>query len=390
MEAEPVSIVEKWRIDAEYYKTHRVDNVKLSLCETCIAHIVGDAFHCDIYRNEEKPRGIRYGKRGCKYYQDVEPLEIDNDFLLRYGRIIGGIFGFIIGDMLGVPVEFSSRDDRINDPVEELRAYGVYNQPFGSWSDDTSLMLCLIDGLSTDDLDETVRHNMIDFIDNGGFTPTGKVFDVGNSTRLAIERMKKGIPMDSCGGKGIRDNGNGALMRILPMAFIAGKLDINELSEKVCKISSYTHAHDISKVACLIYVLFASRLLEGDSIDVAYDHAISDIKRCWNKSVLPREFSRIVDKTVVRCSAEEISSTPYVVDTLEAVIWCVTNNKSYKDTVLSAVNLGGDTDTIAALSGGLAGVSYGYQELPVEWIQAVKDKKRIYQMIKKFISFNNL
>ena len=112
---------------------------------------------------------------------------------IRELRLYQGLFGFCVGDALGVPVEFSDRCKRKADPVREMRAYGTYHQPAGTWSDDTSLMLCLIDAVNQGYSIQKAADNFVDFYKNGAFTPYGEVFDIGISTREAIEKM--------CGGE---------------------------------------------------------------------------------------------------------------------------------------------------------------------------------------------
>ena len=135
-------------------------------------------------------------------------------------RLYGGIFGFCIGDMLGVPVEFSSRKERDEDEVKELRAYGTYHQPFGAWSDDTSLMLCFIDAFNKGFSMNGLAENFASYFSEGKFTPYGEMFDIGIATQNAIINIIQGVEPVNCGGKTEKDNGNGSLMRILPLAYL--------------------------------------------------------------------------------------------------------------------------------------------------------------------------
>lgn len=168
--------------------------------------------------------------------------------------------------------------------------------------------------------------------------------------------------------RGIDDvlsNGNGSLMRILPLAFI-------ESTEKqIASVSAITHGHDISKLACRIYVHVAKQIMKGKTLE--------EILPKLTVVITNTVFERLT--SIGELPESEIKSTGYVVDTLEAVLWCLCNTDNYKDAVLKAVNLGGDTDTIAAITGGLAGIMYGYESIPKEWIDKLRNKELIESII---------
>lgn len=384
MASKELTITEKWKIDAESYNNPNAIKTKKPQCEKCSYYIKGNALHCKKYIEESKPKNVMFAERECPYYKDIDPLNVQAKSESE-SRILGGVFGHAVGDMLGVPLEFTDRVDRERDPVGELRAYGTYHQPFGAWSDDTSLMLCLLDALCNDDVYGSLCRNMIAFHDKGSFTPYGVMFDIGISTKRAIEKMKNGTDPEKCGGRDFSDNGNGSLMRILPLAFILTLSDKENMIEEVSKISSFTHGHDISRFACLFYVVFASLLFGGAGFEEAYGKTVDEIGRVWNEDI-PSPFSKLMTGKINSLPVEGINSTPYVVDSLEAAIWCLFNSSTYKDTVLSAVNLGGDTDTIAAIAGGLAGIYYGFEKIPDRWIQTVMRKELIYSSTQEFMT----
>ena len=315
-----------------------------------------------------------------------------------------GLFGFCVGDALGVPVEFSAREERKKDPVREMRAYGTHRQPAGTWSDDTSLMLCLIDAINRGYSIQKVADNFIDFYRNGAFTPYGEVFDIGMSTRDAIEKMCDGELPVKCGGVSDMDNSNGSLMRVLPLAFYGRKMKGAQFISLVEEVSSLTHRHRRSVFACILYVKFASRLAENGwsgGKETALDETIAFMREyCsvtyeseWN------HFDRILNKKILGLPEDEIRSTGYVVDTLEAALWAFFHGSSYREVVLKAVNLGGDTDTIAAVAGGLAGIYHNRgwsvpardrnkkdytEEIPEEWLQSLAKKEELNKMFQRF------
>ena len=283
-------------------------------------------------------------------------------------KIYDAVMGLIVGDALGVPVEFKASDTF---HVDDMIGYGTYNQPPGTWSDDSSLTLATMESIirkgKIDPAD--IMLNFSRWLNNAEFTPYGEVFDVGGTTEAAIRRFQNGIEPLKCGLNHYKHNGNGSLMRILPLALFPSSMnDINE-------ISSLTHAHEISRRACRLYVGTAEQLLKGASL-----WEVIGCSGIWVK-----EFDRI--PKIHKLNRDEIRSTGYVMDTLEAALWCVYHTRSYRDCVLTAVNLGGDTDTIAAVAGGLAGIIYGCggeSGIPDEWIAQIARKDWISDLCERF------
>lgn len=388
MNNKKLTLHDKWSKDADSYKKGAKIKTSYPQCESCIHYIKGNALNCEKYTNERKPKGVLFAHTECDYFDSAEPLKVQITSE-KQNRFFGGIFGFCVGDMLGVPVEFSSRQERDADPVKELRAYGTYHQPFGSWSDDSSLMFCLMDALMCEDVLEQLKRNMIAYYKSGLFTPRGQMFDIGNSTRYAIANMERGIPAVECGGTAQQDNGNGSLMRVLPLAYLRGKEKDEEFVRLIENVSSLTHRHKRSRLACIIYVIFASQLYNGFGKEDALDYALAFVHKYCEKEYreeLPY-YKNVFNKGIIKANRNRISSTGYVVDTLEAVIWSFFNTGSYEEAVLTAVNLGGDTDTIAALVGGLTGIYYGYQSIPDNWIQNILKKKEISDLVSEYCRF---
>jgi ADP-ribosylglycohydrolase len=217
-----------------------------------------------------------------------------------------------------------------------------------------------------------IMGNFVYWLANGAFTPYGEVFDVGGTTRKAIAKYNyQGRNPETCGCGEIMDNGNGSLMRILPLAFFPHSIN------DVCRVSALTHAHDISKIACVFYLCACHLMICG-----AEKNNIIEIASFFD---LPKEFERI--KRLDQLTRDEIKSTGYVIDTLEAALWCLIHTDSYKECVLTAVNLGDDTDTVAAVAGGLAGIFYGVggaNGIPEEWIDQIARKKWIKGLCDRF------
>lgn len=260
------------------------------------------------------------------------------------------IYGLAVGDALGVPFEFKKRGSF---KCTDMTGYGTYNKPPGTWSDDTSMTIATCKSIKENSKKivlQDIASRFKSWLFNGEYTPFGDVFDCGITTQRALKK-----------GAGLNDfysNGNGSLMRILPLAFVECE------KEEIEKVSAITHAHEISKEACKIYVGIAKKLILGE-----------DIKETIGNIQVSDDYSRI--KIIDTLKENEIKSTGYVVDTLEACLWCIVNTSSYEKAVLKAVNLGEDTDTIAAVTGGLAGIIYGYDSIPKKWLATLKSKRVI-------------
>lgn len=305
-------------------------------------------------------------------------------------RMLGGLWGGIVGDALGVPIEFKSRSECQRNPVIGPRGYGTHNQPPGTWSDDSSLLLCTVaslnecNGLALQDLSQ----RFLAWLDRGYMTPWGKVFDVGNATRSALGRLRAGVSPTIAGGADENSNGNGSLMRILPIALYFAKASQSELLEAAHQASAVTHRHARSQIACGIYCLFAAELLRDKSPADAYAGAIVAANDYYSSqpsfvSEL-NHFARFLVGDIGRVSENEISSSGYVISTLEASVWCLLTTKSYTEAVLRAVNLGGDTDTTGIVTGGLAGIHYGIDKVPIEWRDGLARKADITTLLNTF------
>lgn len=264
--------------------------------------------------------------------------------------------------------------------------FGTYNQKPGTWSDDSSMTLATLESIGRLGIIDPsdIMNNFYEWLQNSKFTPWGKVFDVGGATRRAIVRYAHGIDPLKCGGKTRMDNGNGALMRILPVAMFAED-DPHDKMVTVKRIAGLTHDHPISHIACFIYAFMVEDLLNGIDKRSALSNTIQIVGGVFGETEMWQEF-RFLPK-IDKFERDEIKSSGYVVDTLEAAIWCFLNSCSYRECVLLAVNLGGDTDTVAAVAGGLAGIYYGYgieSGIPDEWIAQIPRKEWIKGLCDKF------
>ncbi len=303
-------------------------------------------------------------------------------------NVKAGIMGVCIGDALGVPVEFKKREDLKRNPVTKMLEYMSWNQPKGTWSDDSSLTLCLAEELTKGYDLEKIGQSFVKWNKYGHWTAHGRLFDIGGTTRHALARLIKGESARFSGNIFEEDNGNGSLMRILPLAFyLENENDIQKIYLTVKEVSAITHGHFRSVFACFIYVIFAIQLLKGKSKREAYTYTQKvSLKYAEEQGFNPNEielFSRILKNDISKYPEDEIKSGGYVLHSLEASLWCFLNSESYSEAVLKAVNLGEDTDTTGAITGGIAGMYYGYENIPQEWIAELVRKDDIEELCEK-------
>lgn len=306
------------------------------------------------------------------------------------------ILGHAIGDALGVPVEFQTREELRENPVEGMRGAGTYDVTPGAWSDDTSMTLALLESLGRlGRIDyEDIMRNFIRWADEAAFTSTGFVFDMGHTTMQALMKFKHGTVPLECGGMSDYDNGNGSLMRIAPLALYlyskyGNHIAENEPMDILHRVSSLTHGHAKSKMACGIYGNIVAEILSSQYLKPAIRNAL---QRSYDFYRNQEEFEGWIDvyehlwnvDEFVSLPERKIKSSGYVVDTLEAVVWCLYNTSDYGKCVLQAVNLGDDTDTVAAIAGGLAGLFYGYDSLPQEWLEILLKRNEIETLCESF------
>ena len=307
----------------------------------------------------------------------------------RRERMLGGLWGAIVGDALGVPVEFVSRRELDRAPVIGMRGFGTYRQPAGTWSDDSSLVLCTVESLLAGFDTHDLARRFGRWLYEAYWTPHGEVFDAGGTTQAAIGRFKKVSDPVQAGGADEGSNGNGSLMRILPIALYASPADdIPGFLSCVHAASSLTHAHPRSLIACGIYCLIASFLLEGDEMATAYRRATEAAVTFYGTSAYAAElqhFHGLTSGHLPRLARKDIESGGYVVHTLEASIWCLLDSPSFEEAVVKAVNLGGDTDTTGCVTGGLAGLRWGIAAIPKEWIEQLARRDDIEELLGRFL-----
>lgn len=291
-------------------------------------------------------------------------------------NIKSAVLGHTVGDAMGVPVEFLTREELAEDPVTDMRGFGVYPYPPGTWSDDTSLTLATLDSLMNGVNYIDLMCKFCDWLNDAEYTASGKVFDVGAATRKSIMNyFVYDIPVLECGQSSIYSNGNGSLMRIIPIVLYLhySKLkscSVNEKIDYVNNVSALTHRHTISQTGCGIYAFIMWELLENKSKSAIYD-GLAKAKKFYEQSPEFENYERVFNIDAATINVNNIYGSGYVIDCLEAALWCLLSTDCYKECILKAVALGDDTDTTAAVAGGLAGLLYGYENIPQRWLDTL-------------------
>ena len=280
--------------------------------------------------------------------------------------MLNGVMGVITGDALGCPVQFMSREEVAKKPVTGMRGYGTFDLPEGSWTDDSSLTLALLESINRKegvDLDD-IMVNFMKWLHEGEFTPYGYSYDIGN----------------------------GSLMRILPVCIYSsemkskGEFTDSDAIKTVHAVGSLTHAHIRSNIACGLYFFMVHQILTGNgSLKERLQEGLTQGFAFYELFLTDKEnlhfYDRLRDLSAFAAtSVDRIRSSGYVVDTLEAAVWSLITTDSFESALLKAVNLGEDTDTVGAVAGGLGGLFYGYDASPEDWLAAIKRREWIEEM----------
>ena len=302
--------------------------------------------------------------------------EIQLQLIERYE---GCMLGLAIGDAIGTTVEFMPRGSF--EPLDDMIGGGPFNLAKGQWTDDTSMALCLAHSLvecgGFDPLDQMKRYLM--WREEGYMSSKDNAFDIGGTTGDALDEFSvTGNPY--CGPSEISASGNGSLMRLAPIPLYFRQE--RELAIKMAGESSRTtHGSILCIEACRLFGAMLLDSLSGESKEsILLGHGLKDIAS--------EEISEIADGAYFEKPISSIRGTGYVVESLEAALWCFRNTDSFKEAVLLAANLGDDADTTAAICGQIAGAYYGIGGIPQTWIDHIHHGRQIKRIAKKLLQAN--
>lgn len=303
-----------------------------------------------------------------------------------------GVMGVVVGDALGCPVQFESREEVARHPITGMRGYGTFNLPAGSWTDDSSLTLALVESIRrTGTIDCTdIMDNFVKWLDDGAFTPYGHAYDIGRGTMSAIRRYKRDRKPLKAGNTDERSNGNGSLMRIMPAVLycIDKGLSDGDAIDVIHKVGGLTHAHIRANIACGLYYFMAAAIVCGEGplnecLRIGLGRGFAFYERRLSDHENLQYYDRLRDLFAFAALPEEqIQSSGYVVDALEGAVWALANADTFEKALLKVVNLGDDTDTVGAIAGGLAGLYYGCDAIPKEWLAALQRREWIEELLQ--------
>lgn len=309
---------------------------------------------------------------------------------INKNQVYGSILGGIVGDALGVPYEFLSRSEIAENPITKMIGYETYNQPPGTWSDDTSMTLALIDSIiENDEINYTdMMDKFSEWLYEAKYTPHNETFDVGRTTRYTIDQYRKGTEALECGLDDDHSNGNGSLMRLIPVCLYlyANDYSIEDACEIIKNVSSLTHAHPVSYTSCNIYNILVYEILNNPEME--FKEILTNAKNKAKdkyKGPVSRRFNRLFSDNFFNISLDELESTGFVLNALEIAFYCCYHTDNYKDAILMAANLGEDTDTNAKITGDVAGLYYGDDYIPDEYLKTLIKREYLEDMIDQFI-----
>jgi len=292
----------------------------------------------------------------------------------------------ITGDALGVPVEFSQRDTYF---IDEMTGNGTWDQPAGSWSDDSSMTLALVKNLAEDGDYNDLMIKFASYVYDGKYTPGGEPFDIGNTTNQAVQNYERHdfAPLE-CGLDDEKANGNGAIMRLAPLAIeLLNQADLDTRFGMIMEYTSLTHRHPRAIVGSLIYVEILRELMMGSELSDALMKVQDELTNSSLDQLYLNEFKyyeRIFDGGFKDLPVDEIKSTGYVVDTLEAAIWVLFNHSDFEEAVIAAANLGDDTDTIASIVGAMVASQTPEIKIPIKWSSKIRNQTLINEIVTPF------
>lgn len=295
-------------------------------------------------------------------------------------KIRGGMLGLLVGDACGVPYEFTSADKLppfesidIEPPPGYPRSY--QHIPVGTWSDDGAQALCLFVSIlaSGQYHGHDFASRLLRWYDSGYLAVDNHVFDIGLQTSASLSRLKQGLNTGEAGLTGERNNGNGSLMRSLPLALLHRGEDISLVAD-AHRQSRLTHKHPRSQVCCALYCLWARKELLGYAF--SWDAAVQSLRKIYQTHP---DFSRELEVFIQPDKAPHGTGSGYVVDTLHSArLACM--EKTYQNVVRRAISLGNDTDTTACVAGGIAGIRYGASAIPPHWLTRLRGKELLAQL----------
>lgn len=299
--------------------------------------------------------------------------ENENDPLLN--SFLGCILGAACGDAFGAVLEFQPRDDE--NILTDMSSGGIHHVSKGEWTDDTAMLLCLMQSLIDKGFDlHDQTNNYIKWYKEGFMSTRKHIFDIGITTRIALDFYIKNKEFRDTTDE--KNSGNGSIMRLAPIPIYFK--DYQETLYYAEKSSIPTHQSDLSKDGCLLLAALINLIVHSnikDKKELLFSEKIKSIP------FKTEQFKNVVTFDFLNLSYDNIPNSGFVLDTLISAIWCFYHTDNYKDSIIKSANLGGDSDTIACVCGQLSGAFYGFNDIPKIWLKFLHSNEIIFNMTKE-------
>ena len=301
-------------------------------------------------------------------------------------KVLGGLWGLLIGDATGVPYEFNPPNklptfDEI-DIIPPSKFQKTYKDiPCGTYSDDGAQFLCVLESfLQCKSFNiKNLADKLLDWWTLGHLAVDNNVFDVGGQTTQSLIKYRLGTSPYESGFTIKEGQGNGSLMRVLGIPLLHNGTD-KDLVEDAQNQSLITHGHINNQICCALYALIIRYILKGNDFDKAYEISVMKLKEIYEHD--QEYLDRLINDILSEDEIEE-SGTGYVIDCLKSSFKVIRESNSYEEAIKKAIAFGNDTDTTAAVTGGIAGVLYGFKNIPKKWFEILRGKNEVYELINK-------
>lgn len=295
------------------------------------------------------------------------------------------IMAGIVGDAFGVPYEFKHRGTYV---ASEMKGFITWHEPRGSWSDDSAMSLALLDNLTESGDYAALFDKFYAYMSAGKYTPSGRAFGVGKTCIAAVKnRFINHVTPTECGDASEFANGNGALMRLAPLALVlADEKNQARRLQLTRDYTTLTHRHPRAVLGSYLYLEIMHAMLNGQALSAAVADLTTNLKPALTPDVLAEwpYYAACLTPTFGQTSRDDIKSSGYVVDTFEAALWSVTQAQSLKAAIILAANLGGDTDTVATITASLAAVRFPND--PIPWEDELMQPTYLASIIDPFVT----
>lgn len=297
------------------------------------------------------------------------------------------LLGYAVGDSFGLPFKYFDKKKIKPILTDNIMSGGYFEIPAGTWGESTSLVVATINSLiDIKKIDyNDIMKKYSDWLMYSKYTPFEKLYTVGNSINNSIKKHLKGIDALNCGENNISHD-NDSLKRILPISLYIffENFPLEKEVEIINEFSSLSNNSEVTKMGCFMYTQFLKEIIKNKNKEFAFEKMCNiNYNNFYEQSII-EVFKEILSLSFQKDNEQDIKCSENIVDTLRAVLYSVFKGNDYKSTILTSVKLGNNTDTICALSGAIAGIIYGENNIPDDWIIELQEEEKLRDLSKKF------